>query len=140
MWRRKEERKKNNPKNNGPFVPQQRLRAAHALRSDQLQCSIRKPLKLPPLRNPIKACISYKCNTIQAKMFFVSRDSTWVMFCQKQNVFRYQVFISIKLSKLHSAHSVFIKAQSLLSPFSLPKPFLPLGPICLIPELSTLFG
>jgi hypothetical protein len=31
---RKEE-KKNNPKNSGHFVPLQRLRAAHALRSDQ---------------------------------------------------------------------------------------------------------
>jgi hypothetical protein len=28
--------KKNNPKNSGHFVPQQRLRAAHALRSDHL--------------------------------------------------------------------------------------------------------
>ena len=31
----KERRKKNNPKNSGHFVPLQRLRAAHALRSDQ---------------------------------------------------------------------------------------------------------
>ena len=29
-----EERKKNNPKNSGHLVPQQRLRAAHTLRSD----------------------------------------------------------------------------------------------------------
>ena len=28
-------KKKNNPKNSGHFVPQQRLRAAHALHSDQ---------------------------------------------------------------------------------------------------------
>ena len=32
---KKEERKKNNHKNSGHFVPLQRLRAAHALRSDQ---------------------------------------------------------------------------------------------------------
>ena len=32
---RKKKRKKNNPKNSGHFVPQQRLRAAHALCSDQ---------------------------------------------------------------------------------------------------------
>ena len=38
----KKERKKNNPKNSGHFVPQQRLRAAHALGSDQL--STVKPL------------------------------------------------------------------------------------------------
>ena len=31
----KKEKKKNNPKNSGHFVPQQRLRAAHALHSDQ---------------------------------------------------------------------------------------------------------
>ena len=31
----KEEKKKNNPKNSGHFVPQQRQRAAHALRSNQ---------------------------------------------------------------------------------------------------------
>ena len=37
MWRRKkEEKKKNNSKNSGHFVPQQCLRAVHALRSDQL--------------------------------------------------------------------------------------------------------
>ena len=34
MWRRKE-RKKNNHKNSGHFVPLQRLRAAHALLLDQ---------------------------------------------------------------------------------------------------------
>ena len=33
--KRRKERKKNNPKNSGHIVPQQRLRAAHALRSDQ---------------------------------------------------------------------------------------------------------
>ena len=33
---KKKERKKNSSKNSGHFVPQQRLRAAHALRSDQL--------------------------------------------------------------------------------------------------------
>ena len=32
-----ERKKTNNPKNSGHFVPQQRLRAAHALRSDQFQ-------------------------------------------------------------------------------------------------------
>ena len=36
MWHGKEERKKNNHKNSGHFVPLQRLRAAHVLRSDQL--------------------------------------------------------------------------------------------------------
>ena len=36
MWhRRKKERKKNNPKNSGHFVLQQRLKAELALRSDQ---------------------------------------------------------------------------------------------------------
>ena len=37
----KERNKKNNPKNSGHFVPQQRLRAAHALRSDQYNIKVR---------------------------------------------------------------------------------------------------
>ena len=54
---KKERKKKNNPKNSGHFVPQQRLRAAHALRLDQNE-SIKNicPSQMSEFPDIAKAC------------------------------------------------------------------------------------
>ena len=54
MWHRRKKEKKNNPKNSGHFVPQQRLRAAHALRSDQNNCIDKDLAPAPPSNKHLK--------------------------------------------------------------------------------------
>ena len=55
MAQKKEKEKKNNHKNSGDFVPLQRLRAAHALRSDQFRYLFVSATPFP-LYNIFKRC------------------------------------------------------------------------------------